>query len=269
VPDELIAIRAYVGKHLNVQDPRWRLSDLMVEYANLRSEIRRGILSNDECIGASMELNVKLQALDLDMPPSWQYSTTLLDHKSDRTFDLHFDSYPDRSVSQIWNFLRLVRILLNESLIEHYLASPIGDKYLALIGVAHDNIETLVGEICACVPQYVDCDGTARHRLPTSEKSEFPDQTPDHILDRGPGGAGHPHTPNHQLECYTLIFPLYVAGRSKSVPDVRPWVIKQLHYISSHFYVRNAEVVAQILEREKDVSPWEVYAMLGSYAFGA
>jgi len=48
VPDELIAIRAYVGKHLNVQDPRWRLSDLMVEYANLRSEIRRGILSNDE-----------------------------------------------------------------------------------------------------------------------------------------------------------------------------------------------------------------------------
>jgi hypothetical protein len=182
-----------------------------------------------------MELNVKLQALDLDMPPSWQYSTTLLDHKSDRTFDLHFDSYPDRSVSQIWNFLRLVRILLNESLIEHYLASPIGDKYLALIGVAHDNIETLVGEICACVPQYVDCDGTARHRLPTSEKSEFPDQTPDHILDRGPGGAGHPHTPNHQLECYTLIFPLYVAGRSKSVPDVRPWVIKQLHYISSHF----------------------------------
>jgi hypothetical protein len=87
--------------------------------------------------------------------------------------------------------------------------------------------------------------------------------------DRGHRGAGHPHTPKHQLACYTLIFRLYVAGRSKAVPDVRSWVIEQLHYISSHFYVRNAEAVAQILEREMDVSPWDVYAMLGSYAFGA
>ena len=267
VPDELIAIRAYVEKHLKVQDHTLQLSDLMVHYAKLRSEFRRGILSNDEYIRVFMELDVKLQAQDLDMPLSWQYSTTLLDHKSDRTFDLHFDSYPDRNKCQARNVLRVVRILLNESLIKHYLASPKGDKYLALIRVARDNIETLAGEICACVPQYVDCDGAARQRLPTSEKSEPPDQTPDYILDPGPGGAGHSHTPYHQADCYTLIFPLYTAGRSKAVPNVRPWVIKQLHYIGSHFYIRNAEVVAQILERETDICPWEVYAMLGSYAF--
>ena len=267
VPDELIAIQAYVGKHLNAQDPTWRLSEIFVHYANMRSESRRGILSNVQRIGVSMELDVRLEELDLDMPPSWQYSTSLLDHKSDRTFDLHFDSYPNRRVSQVRNFLRIVRILLNESLIEQYLASPSGDKYLALREVAHGNIETLVGEICACVPQYVDCDGAARQRLPGSSKS---DKTRDYILDHGPGaGAGHPHTPNHRLECYTLIFPLYVAGRSKAVPDVRPWVIKQLHYTSSHFYIRNAEVVAQVLEGGADVDPWEIYTMLGSYAYGA
>ena len=105
--------------------------------------------------------------------------------------------------------------------------------------------------------------GAARHRLPTSENS-------DHIPDqRGPARAGHPHTPNHQLECYTLIFPLYVAGRSKCVPDARLWVIKELHYISSPFYIRNEKVVAQLLEREGGVDPWEVYAMLGGYAFDA
>jgi hypothetical protein len=269
VPDELIAIRDYVEKQLNVQDHTLQLSDLMVRYAKLRSEIRRGILSNNEYIGVSMELDVKLQALDLDMPLSWQYSTTLLDHKSDRTFDLRFDSYPHRNICQARNCLRVVRILLNESLIEYYLASPTGDKYLTLIRVARDNIETLAREICACVPQYVDCDGAARQRLPTSEKWELPDQTPDYILDRGHRGAGHSHTPHHQADCYTLIFPLYAAGRSKAVPGVRPWVIKQLHYIGSHFYIRNAEVVAQILERETDVCPWEIYTMLGSYAFNA
>ena len=39
--------------------------------------------------------------------------------------------------------------------------------------------------------------------------------------------------------------------------------------MGSHFHVRNAELVAQILERETDVCPWEVFAMLCSYAFTA
>jgi hypothetical protein len=272
--DELIETRAYIAKRINTQDPRCILADLLEEYATLRIKLQRGILSNNECIAITMELDGKLQALDLDMAPSWQYSTTLLDRKSDRVFDNHFDCYPDRIVSHLRNFLRILRVMLNESLIEHYLASPMDDKYLGLIGAAHDNIKILAGEICASVTQYVDCDGAARHRLPTSETSQAPSQDPisdpDHILDhRGPVRAGHPHTPTHRLECYALIFPLYVAGRSKSVPDARPWIIEQLHYIGSHFYIRNAEVVAQLLEREADVSLWEVYAMLGSYAFGA
>ena len=44
---------------------------------------------------------------------------------------------------------------------------------------------------------------------------------------------------------------------------------KQLHYIGSHFYIRKAEVVAEILEHETDVGFWEVYAILGSYALTA
>ena len=269
VPDELVAIRTYVEKRLNVQDHTLQLSTLMVQYAKLRSEFRRDVLFNDDSIGVFMELDSKIRVLDLDMPPSWQYSTTLLDHKSDRTFDLHFHSYPHRNICQARNILRVIRILLNESLIGYCSTSPPSDKSLALIRVARDNIETLTGEICACVPQYVDCDGAARHRLPPSETSEFPDQIPHYMLDCNPGRAGHSHTPHHQADCYSLIFSLYTAGRSRAVPDVRPWVIKQLHYIGSHFYIRNAEVVARILEREIDVCPWEVYAMLGSYAFNA
>lgn len=148
VPDELIAIRAYVENHLNVPDHTLQLSDLMIHYAKLRSDSRRGILSNDEYIRVSTELDAKLQALDLNMPLSWQYSTTLLDHKSDRTFDLYFHSYPHRNICHARNFLRVIRILLNGSLIKYTLAPPTGNKYLALIQVARNNIETLVAEIC-------------------------------------------------------------------------------------------------------------------------
>ena len=262
VPEDLIAIRAYAGKHLNVQDPKWRLSDLMVLYANLRSSSQKGILSYDECIAVSVELDRKLKVLDLDMPPSWQYSTTFLSQKSERVFDLHFDSYPDRNVTQARNVLRLVRILLNESLIELYLPLNEDEKNVSFLNMAHKNIEKLAGEICASVTQYVDCDGAARTRLSASEKPED--------SDRGIDETSHPHTPNHKMDCYTLIFPLYVAGRSKAAANsVRPWVIRQLYYVSNHFYIRNAELVAQILEMGTDVSPWEVYAMLGSYALAA
>ena len=264
IHDILHAIQDYIGTRRSLQDPMLRLSNMMVKYADLRREVGEGTLSDEVYIELSTELDGQIQALDLELPPSWQFSSTFMDHVSDRVFNLHFDSYSNPKACQARNTLRVIRILLNESLIEHYLASPTTENVLALVGAAKENVIKMTSEVCACVPQYVDCDNAARHRLPRSER--LPDQDADHIH---PRGAYHSHTPDHQLDCYTLIFPLYVAAKSKVVPDVRPWVIKQLHYISSHFNVRNAEVVGQMLEREIDVDPWEVYAMLGSYAFAS
>ena len=267
VPEMLHAIQAFIGKRLRAQDPMMRLSDLMIQYASLRNNLERSSFSTDEYIGLSEELDRKIQALDLELPPEWQYSTILLDQKSDRAFELHFHSYSNPRVCQARNILRVVRILLNETLIKHHRATPTNDKYSVSLGVANANIDLLAGEICASVPQYVDCDDAARHRL--VERSKLPDHNSDRLLGHGSGRSIHLHTPHHQLKCYSLIFPLYVAGRSEAIPNVRPWVIKQLHYMSSHFFIRNAETIAQFLEREIDVCPWEVYAMLGSYAFAS
>ena len=264
VPHILNIIQTCIGKRLGVHDTMFRLSSLMIEYANFCSEVRKGVLSYDEQIELSIELDGKLQTLDFEFPPSWQYTTVLLDHPSDQAFELHYDFYPNPRVCQARNILRVLRILLNEFLIENYPSSPTSDRYLSLVGVAHDNIEMLASEICACVPQYVDCDPAAPHRLPA------PAYSLDHH-DPGPAATGHSHSPNHQLECYTLIFPLYIVGRSQAIPDVKPWIIKTLHHISSHFDVRNAGIVAKMLERgdENATSPWDIYAMLGSYAFAS
>ena len=267
VPDMLHAIQAFIGQRLRAQDPMARLSDLMIQYASLRNKLESSSFSTDEYVGLSEELDRKIQALDLELPPDWQYSTVLLDQKSDRAFELHFHSYSNPRVCQARNILRVVRILLNETLIKHHRAAPTNDTCSALLGVVNANIDLLAGEICASVPQYIDCDDAARHRL--VEWSKFPDLNSDGFVNHDSGGSTHLHTPHHQLDCYSLIFPLYVAGRSDAVPNVRPWIIKQLHYMSSHFFIRNAETIAQLLERETDVCPWEVYAMLGSYAFAS
>lgn len=260
VPLELLAVRDYVANNLNYEEHTLHVSELTVEFAKLRNGHRTGSLSNDEYVRASKGLDLKLEALDLTMPPAWRYSRSLVDDKSERMFDFHFDSYPHRNICYARNFIRVGRILLNEALIEGYLASPEGEKYWTLMERAYENIDTMASEICASLPQYSDCDGAARDRLPTSERSDLGHDVKE---------LGHTHTLHHQAECYSLIWPLYAAGRSKAGPEVRPWVIKQLHYIGSHFCIRNAEIVAHILEGDEDVCTWDIYAVLGSYSFNA
>lgn len=262
VPDGVSALRAYAGERLNAGDPKWRLTNLMVHYANLRSHIWNSHLSSDDGIRMSMDLHAKLQALAFNVPASWQYKTTAVNHDSEMIYNHRFDSYADRHVTQTWNVSRLVRILLNEYVLECYLepaADITANGCSLLMSTASYNIETLACEICASVPQYVDCLGAARSKLPVSEPAIT-------AFD----GAGHLHSPSQKLDCYTLIFPLYVAGRSRGSPStLKPWIIKQLRHIGSHFGIRNAELICQILEKGADVNPWAVYAMLGSYAFAA
>lgn len=261
VPDEVLKIQDYITNDLNVEDHTLRLSHIAVQYAILRNSSKKGLLSKDQNIEFAARLDMSLQALELNMPQAWRYSTTFVGHESDRAYDLYFDTYPHRNICSARNFVRIVRIFLNESLIGNCSESPSGEDPLPAL--AYENIGTLARQICACVPQFVDCAGPAQQRLPhfnNSEAFEKPTGVPS---------SEHSHTLHHQADCHSLIFPLYVAGRSPSSPKFRLWIIKQLHYMGSHFYIRHAELVAQMLEQQTNTDPWEVYSMLGAYAFNA
>ena len=260
VPKELNIVREYAGKDLDAKDPKWQLVDLMVQYANLRSDICGSSVSTIESVSRAIELDIKLQTLSLTMPLSWKYNTAVLNSNNTRVYEDLFDSYLNRHVTQTWNVLRLVRILLNEFILENGPIPERDDSHQAPTSSSiqtrtnSTSIQSLSSKICASVPQYTNCSNLGCH-----EFTSFGD-TP----------AGCLHTPAHSLDRYTLIFPLYVAGRSKySSQRLRTYVINELQYMNSHFGIRNAGLVAQILEQGKDVNPWAIYAMLGSYAFVA
>ncbi|KAF2494651.1 hypothetical protein BU16DRAFT_44664 [Lophium mytilinum] len=252
VPDELMAIQAHIANHLHTLDPKLRLSEVMVDYGRFRNDAKRGVLSNEEYVRMAMKLDERLLTIDFELPARWDRITTFTECTSDRVFGSHYDTYSDPKICLARNLFRVMRTLVINSLIEHSLAAP---EHSQLLAAALNNIEILAREICASVPPYVDCNGAVQQRHFAS--MDIPVHT------------GHLHTHDHLIDCYMLIFPLYVAGLSDTVPGMRSWVIKQLHYISSHFFIRNAQMVAQLLEGEKHVSAWEVYAMLGSYAFVA
>ncbi|TVY47376.1 hypothetical protein LOCC1_G007028 [Lachnellula occidentalis] len=272
VPNELGTLRAYVGKQLHAVDPKWHLTDLMIHYANLRANILRGIISIDDYVRASLKLDSKLQSLSNEMPASWIYTTTILDHDSEGVYERRFDSYTDRHVTQTWNVLRLIRILLNQSVLQHCLGgaeSSITETVPLLIQTTCDIIIAMARDICASVPQYVKCKGTyrARHQPPPSVQELAPSSMESHNT---PGNSCHINSASRLLDVYTLIFSLYIVGDASSLTHfMKPWVITQLHYIGEHYGIRNAELVARILEKGKEINPWSVYTLLGSYAFVA
>ncbi|KAH8651818.1 hypothetical protein BGZ60DRAFT_184857 [Tricladium varicosporioides] len=116
-------------------------------------------------------------------------------------------------------------------------------------------IATQAREVCASAPQYIDCSNVSSCH----------------------GENQHHHTPQHLLDVYTLMFPLYVAATSD--PTIKWWVTEQLRYVREHFGIRNAGLVTTVLEggeignqaieEDERGNIWGVYRALGSYAFAS
>ncbi len=248
VPPALTELRSVLEPFLNSEDPKWRISGLVVKYANLKGATQDGCIPDSDIVARAMGLDLEFLSLANHMPSTWLCSTTYPKEASEKVFEKWYDTYQDHLVTQGWNVLRVMRILLNDIIRTHYVsrdieyfsnASPSRNPYTATC-----YIDDIARDICASVPQF----------------TEYRNTTPrDKVC-----------CTTQRLRCYTLLFPLYVAGLyASSVTQMRPWIVKQLLFMSDEMSIRNASVLAEILGRGERTCPWDVYAVLGSYAFAA
>ena len=71
VSAELVALRSNIAAHFSRPgDPKWRESDLMIEFARLRQDIKDGVLSHDVALSSLVDLDAKLLRLSLDVTPA-------------------------------------------------------------------------------------------------------------------------------------------------------------------------------------------------------
>jgi len=80
------------GERRNAGDPKGRLTNLMVHYANLR-DIRNGHCTFDDVLGFPWGSSRKLQALALQRPTPMAYKTTAVNNDSEMIYDHRFESY--------------------------------------------------------------------------------------------------------------------------------------------------------------------------------
>ena len=233
IPSALIRLRSNIEPFINKGDPKWQSSHLIGKYANLRADIQDGRIPVSEVVPRCTELENEFILLVQRMPPTWRPNTVHLEYASPRIFGLYFEQYESHFIAQTRNVIRIMRIFLND------IVRDISGSQLQT-----DTIDDLAREICATAPQYTSQSCSSLGKADCSV--------------------------TQSLRCYTLVFPLYVAGTYASEgTTIREWVIKELRFMACELRLRNANIIANILEKADGVSPWAVYAILGSYAFAA
>lgn len=248
VPSTLTKLRSDLEPFLDEHDPKWQVSGLVIKYADLRGAIQRGHIGDINIIIRALDLDHEFISLASNMPFTWLATSTYTEEAQERVLDGHFDMYPDHFITQTWNVLRIMRILLND-IVCSYCTPKSTWSYDNVFhspeystGIA--TIDMLAKEICASAPQYTG------------------HQNADHEINA--------YSESQRLQCYTLLFPLYVAGKYASPTTiVKPWIVKLLRLMANEIGIRNADAVAQKLEKANETSIWDIYALLGSYAFAA
>jgi hypothetical protein len=251
IPKEVREIRKHAAQFVDTSYPKWRLSECILEATDLPDEVRKGTLLPAENIARNAALDRKLEIVALEAGSAWSYERKFVSRHDQRVVvpDGFFDVYPNRTITQMWNVLRLTRIQLCEDIIE--LCAPLNDaESVAELKRAKQVIVDMIREICASCPQMTNCCFAARHKLP--------------------GGAvassHHTHTMSHIFDVYILIFSLYVIAWSRNCPSVaREWTIGQLEHITEHFGIKEAANILAILRRKETgehVDPWYVYSLI-------
>ncbi|KAL2285086.1 hypothetical protein FJTKL_08330 [Diaporthe vaccinii] len=223
-------------------DPKFAATGLVIGVVNLAADVSLGTTTASEVVRLATKLDGQLVEMERGLPPPWQSERKYTSTDSKIVYAGYYDTYTDHFVAQVRNVIRSMRLLLADLACKHCLPcwdpadDPCGTSVSALV-------RDLCCDICASVPQFVWPEARSDNRIP--------------------------FTPLQTLQCYTLLSPLYLAGKLSPQLGMRTWVIAILKYMADCGGMRAAKTVADILLYAPQVSYWQIYAMLGSYAFAA
>lgn len=263
LPDDYATLRATAINFIDPTDSAWRLSEVTVRYIGLRTALKDGSLTNPDAIILAVAGLDKAMVSILDtLPPEWQYD--VIPVQSDLLYEPHIHIYNDYRIVEAINMVRAGRMPLLELIQEQCRKGSSSSSpsfmmldYAEQLQNATNGIKKMASEICASVAQqagYVPLLG-----LPLNNPILISSATQYNIA-KGASSAG----------AYTLLWPLYVIGRSLSIEvPLQLWVVRQLRFIGSSMGIKQADEVADHLESSEDLDVWTVYSMLGNVGYYA
>ncbi len=236
MPQHIIALRAHAEKVIDVSSPVWKLSAIIIDFTIFRADAySRNPPPALEILARALDIESRFLALFEDTPESWRYEVAYSDEKPDVIWNGKFHVYKEAWMAHIWNGMRTCRIMLHEAirdqlpLLSRSDNPVLDDKELELQERASmEVIIQLRDDVLASVPQ--NTQDTMRGTSFLADGSR----------------------------AYFILWPLYlVAAMNASTEEIRAWCIKRLRIIGDELGIRQAEVLADFLQRKKDVVVWE------------
>ncbi|KAK9235089.1 hypothetical protein V1525DRAFT_410940 [Lipomyces kononenkoae] len=242
IPRALEELRRELEPKIPKDDVKWTINGLVIAVVNFNADVREGKFSSGtEVIAEAKRLEEVFAAREAALPLEWRPVRVTIKEDNPLVLEDFYHQYQNHYISHVRNVLRIMRLLLNDVLQKHIVLEEDASESVSNAKVSREKIECIAREICASVPPFI---------LP------------------GIGLENQvPFAPLQALRCYTLLGPLYIAGQLSRDCNLRCFVLNTLDHIAATGGMEMAKRVADRLKASPDTSYWEVYAMLGSYAF--
>lgn len=265
LPDFICKLMAEASKIIQTPDPSFIVQETMIAYASFRASILDGSCSDPEVIIArALQLDSVLLEIFVNVPPGWEYETVFTDVDSDITYNGRYHIYYDYWIAQIWNAMRVLRVLLNENIRDTLLKGfsskpPLFNQpeHTAQFQISTDLLYELQADILATIPQHL---GFVSRSTPLFQSkasldndlslskffwTKFKDYPDDIQSMRMSGG-------------YFLVWPLWFAGvMDIATEPIRQFVIKNLKSIGLNMGIQQALMLAATIESRTEIDAWK------------
>lgn len=235
--------------HTNSHEPALLAQEAMMQFVMFNAKVRDGSISDPQVIIArSLELDgIILSIFTSKLPSGWEYQKIYTTAKADCIYNGCYHMYFNSWISQIWNSMRTLRVMLNElireTLLKAFSSKPpllTGPEYVAQYQISTDVLYEMQDEILATVPQHLGyvssspnsdgLSGTDGLLVPFSDRDNFPTTRLS-----GP---------------YFLIWPLMFVGTMDiATEDVKKFVTTNLRNIGITLGLQQAIALAGVVEK--------------------
>ncbi|RDW88756.1 hypothetical protein BP6252_00788 [Coleophoma cylindrospora] len=272
LPNDFIDLRKEAAKYTDTTEPQWQSVNSIIEFAFFRAAVRAGRFSNlKEIIDTAINMDTILARKFAweSLPPSWHYETVFTDELPEVVHNGCYHIYFDHFLTQIWNNMRTIRILLHEmirvKLLEGFATAPamfMDVKYSSQLQRSTEILIKLRDDILRSVPQQL---GYVTRRPFSSGPDDVESYTAFLNSETAPSlkaptaptsSSRFSTTPTARaIGGYFLLWPLYISGmtRATTAPQ-RAWIMARLRYIGQTMGIGQADAIAGFLGNQAAVN---------------
>lgn len=154
LPQEIVDLQAEVLRG-HEDDPIYRVCRYTVELANLVARMAGGDMTTNQVVEETTKMDKKYVAFAQSLTLTWGYHSVVLDEDDPEAYGRVIHQYYRPRAAQIWNSIRMTRILLNGIL--HGYASMLSlPSAASILTQAEYNRALMATDICATVPYFLN-----------------------------------------------------------------------------------------------------------------